>query len=1194
MSLQGTVWVPIGPSPISEGGAGDNGLVTAIKASPANPNIIYIGTAGGGVWRSSDGGNTWTPLFDRQISLAVGEPGALAIDPSNPSTIYVGTSGRLIFRTFDAVTTGAFNAVQAGVFKSTDEGASWILLGSGFPSNNTGNASQFAGHQCNVIIVDPANSNIVYLATDSGIFVSSDGGQNWQQGAGASGDTQSLVLDASSPVGARILYAGVTTQGVFESKDGGRNWTTILSGATSVLANALCPTPPCTPARSFGRFSVDLAPPTSPPNAAGVQVIYATMEGVPINNKPSDAPNPVGIFLSTDQGATWTKQSATGLGTATTYGGYCLIIVVDPASPGDGKKDILYFGALSQAVSKDSGNTFTGISGVHSDTHAFGFIPQPSATSSIVLCGTDGGLVMSTDAGSSWTTHNAGGLQTSLFYNIDVRPDATASVTVGALQDNSLETTSGGAGLGWTAGGNDGFSVAYDGSIASQVYGCENSGTTATQIIKSTDDGKSFSTSITPWGTTSDQGIYIAPVATDPSTGGIVYVLGNQNLWQSQDGGSTWRIVFPGVGGGGNDVNVASTTGNNVVLSVGNQVFVSTNALAATVGAPSGVTFSNVTRNLPTRNVARVAFDPADPSTIYAVVGGLNGGGSGTGHVFRTNVTASSWTDISPALNIPFSSLALDGSDTPATIYAGTEFGVLRSIDLGATWAILDDIHFPHVPVMDLALRNGILRAGTYGRGVFAFAKPTGPAAAVNLEHGLNFGTICEGPNYLTLTVFNVGVADLVISSVQRLMGSTSFSVLSTPDTPVVVAAGEDIEFTVVYNPTIAAGPEKAIIRISSNDPAAPFVDLAVVGTQGTPALATAIANSGAFGNVCVGSFRDEELAINNKGVCPLAIKSITSSSGEFLAPGVAAYPLTVNPGCSLEVAIRFQPTSFGAKAGTLTVLSNDPAGPHNVAISGIAPAPRLVLMFADAGNFGATCVGSFTDKPLTLANSGPCTLTITSMTSSSDDFGVPEVLAYPLTIAAGVSIEVPIRFQPISFGAKSGMISVLSDDPGGAGTLAVSGTAPSGRIAVTGSLCFGGVKACCRAERTLTICNTGDCKLHIISVAFKRKNRHWKLVNNPFPATLHPGSCLSVVIRYKATERCPRCCELVIVSDDPVTRVKTLDVMAYTIWKECCCKDCCDECKKGCCEKSHSECCCQGRADDCCEEDDDDDDEEK
>ena len=181
-----------------------------------------------------------------------------------------------------------------------------------------------------------------------------------------------------------------------------------------------------------------------------------------------------------------------------------------------------------------------------------------------------------------------------------------------------------------------------------------------------------------------------------------------------------------------------------------------------------------------------------------------------------------------------------------------------------------------------------------------------------------------------------------------------------------------------------------------------------------------------------------------------------------------------------------------------------------------------------------------------------------------------------------------PIRFQPGSFGTKAATITITSDDPASPKTINISGNAPSGKLAVTGSTSFGGVKACCCAERTISICNVGECRLHITSVAFKRKNRHWKLINNPFPATLHPGSCLGVVIRYKATEKCPRCCELVITSDDPTTPIKILDVLAYTIWNNCGCKQCCDDCRKGCCEKRHNEQCCEARYDVCCDDDED------
>jgi hypothetical protein len=156
-----------------------------------------------------------------------------------------------------------------------------------------------------------------------------------------------------------------------------------------------------------------------------------------------------------------------------------------------------------------------------------------------------------------------------------------------------------------------------------------------------------------------------------------------------------------------------------------------------------------------------------------------------------------------------------------------------------------------------------------------------------------------------------------------------------------------------------------------------------------------------------------------------------------------------------------------------------------------------------------------------------------------------------------------------------------------------VSGDAPPGKLTVAGSTTFGGVTAGCCADRTLSICNTGECGLGVTSVRFRRRSRHWRLLNNPFPAKLRPGSCLPVVIQYRANKKCPRPCELVIESDDPATPVKFVEVLAYTIWNGClkegsdgCHKEDCDDCRKNCCDKHR--CCLQGYP--CCVDDDDDD----
>jgi hypothetical protein len=1145
LSLNGTVWAPIGPSPMNEGGGGDNGLVTAIAVNPNNNNVLYLGTAQGGVWRSGDAGNKWMPLFDHEPVLGIGEPAGIAIDPSNTDTIYVGTSNRVGSAEPDTI-----GQPTRGLFKSTDGGASWISLGSGFPAGNTGNASQFVNQTINVVIVDPANSNVLYLATTNGVFTSSDGGENWTAATGIGNDTRSLVLDLSTPANARVLFAGVSGSGVFRSTNGGRGFTQVLSATTPAVSGVLS-------GGSFNRVVVALAPPASPPNVNGVQVVYVTMSG------RGAAPDPVGVFVSTDQGINWTSQGAAGI-SGTTYNGYALDMAVDPASPGNGSNDILYFGCQNQFTSNNSGATFASHSVGHADTHTYTLVPPTGGAGTIAYCGSDGGISVSTDTGVTWARRNAGNLQTGLFYNVAVKPNATASVTAGALQDNQIQTTAGAASPAWNATfGGDGWDVAYDGGTPPVLY--TTSGGPATTVNFSNNDGQTFQPPITPpWTPADTGGFLLTQLAADSSASGIIYVSGAQNLWQRR--GGTWRIIA-GLGSSGN-VDVAPTNGNNVVIAAGSQVFVTTNALAATVGPPTGVVFTNITRNLSGRNVARAVFDPVDPTVIYAVVTGFSGGPAQ--NVFKTTVAAGSWTNISPSVDVPCGAIAVDGTTTPTTLYVGTDFGVIRSLDGGASWSVLDDIHFPRAPVFDLGFNPaaGVLRAATYGRGVFEFKTPTGRAIAVGLQDQLNFGSICSGPSYLTITVYNVGAANLIVSNVQVLVGSSDFSVLPTPPTPLTIDPGEEVTFTVSFNPAVAAGIETAIIRITSNDPTAPFVDVPATGSRGIGRLVTAIANAGDFGPVCLGSFADEPLVLNNSGQCPLSIFAVQSTSPDFLAPSVANFPMLVAPGTSSAVPVRFQPAALGSRSGTIRITSDDPSSPRTVAVLGFAPAPRLALAIADSGNFGRCCVGSFVDEPLTLANTGDCTLLVTAITSSAASFLMPEVLSFPLTIEAGNALSLPLRFEPTALGPATATITVTSNDPASPATIAVNGDAPSGRLAVSGSTMFGGVKCCRREERRVAICNVGDCLLAVRRVYLRRRHRHYRLLLNPFPAPVHPGACLDVVIQYHAVAHEPRSCELVIESDDPTCPERCIEVVAWTIW------ECCEEGRCKCREERREPCC--------------------
>jgi Abnormal spindle-like microcephaly-assoc'd, ASPM-SPD-2-Hydin/Fungal fucose-specific lectin/Galactose oxidase, central domain len=315
------------------------------------------------------------------------------------------------------------------------------------------------------------------------------------------------------------------------------------------------------------------------------------------------------------------------------------------------------------------------------------------------------------------------------------------------------------------------------------------------------------------------------------------------------------------------------------------------------------------------------------------------------------------------------------------------------------------------------------------------------PQIVVDLQDNLDFAIVCGGgPAYRTLTVFNVGNADLIVDTVSNIAGSGDFTVLPNPTTPLTIESGDEVDFTIEFTPTTTTF-ETATIRITSNDPVTPNVDVEATGTGGIAALETVIPDNGDFGNACLGSFVDELLTINNSGTCPLLISSITGSPG-FLAPSVLAYPLRVDSGDSIDVAIRFQPSNPGSTPGTITIVSNDPASPHVVPVLGAAPAPKANVIIADTGDFGEVRLGKFVDRDLVINNLGPCPLSVTGIVSSAPIFVTPQVVSFPLTVDGGDSIAVPIRFQPTNRGSAASTLTISSNDPGSPAVVNVSGTA--------------------------------------------------------------------------------------------------------------------------------------------------------
>jgi len=1045
-SVTGLVWKPIGPSGINAGSTVWNGRIDSISISPTNPSVIYIGATDGGIWKTINAGATWTPLTDHQPMLAIGEPGAIAIDPNNVDTVYVGTSSFL-------KVTGAQGTqlnTTIGILKTTDGGASWIVLGSGFPAGNNGNANQFVNQSIFGIAVDPANSANLYLAASTGLFFSTDSGQNWTLGTGGGGgQAESLAFDASSPVGNRTLFAGVNGVGIKRSIDGGNNWAQVLNTTTPAVATQLA----AHSGAGIGKIQVSLAP--SVGNAAGVQVVYATIEGTggdfPIPNDPYT--NILGIFETTDQGVTWTFQG-TGPNLA---GGVCQCfytntLAVDPGSPGDGINDILYWGGTDTWKSVNSGVSFADITnGIHADSHSWAFAP---GTPSIVYAGNDGGIWRSIDGGAIWTgtggppaTINAGGLQTGLLYHMDIKRNATADVTLGAFQDNGDNKWTGAPAWVNTLGG-DGLNVIFDLQSVATAYAIDNGGPNI-----STDSGSTWAdiTNNIPKDPHTNNQIqtFANAITVDPNNAGFLYFSGAANtsvpppmpavnnpgqLFQSENFGATWTQItnfaaFTNVGPSA----VAPANSNYLAVIDGNSLYITPNVLAAT---PSFFLIPGTT----SLAITRLAFDPNDPTVLYFVTAGFSGFPGG--HVFKVKfsvvagpmVLPVSITDVSPPIDVPFDGLALDGASSPTTIYAGSDLGVMRSVDGGVTWTTLDALHFPNAVVSDLQINPtaGVLRASTYGRGVFEFAAATGPVIAVNAQNNLEFGPTCAGSTVsLNLEVFNVGTTNLIVSSVLRQAGSTDFTVAPNPTTPVTISPDAHVDFTIQFTPTIV-GPQSATIAINSNDPGAPSTVLTATGSEGNGTIN--VTGSGNFGSsVCAGSLPPAQtLKINNTGTCNLDVASAVISCPDFTLVNPAEFPATISADSSLDVGVNFTPTSAGPKACTLTINSDDPNNPVVVIpLNATTPMGTALLTFPGGLTFPPTVIQASgacsAEPPVPVTNGGSCPVQINSIgltqASSPPDYALSGVPGLPINLGGGQQLgsgDLDLNFAPFTIARES------------------------------------------------------------------------------------------------------------------------------------------------------------------------------
>lgn len=694
-------WQNIGPAPMRSSAMGKQkidvaGRTRAIAIDPRDSAVIYIGAAQGGVWKSTNGGESWAPLSDDMPSLSIG---ALALDPKNPDIVYAGTG---------EPTLGGDNYYGAGILKSTNGGQSWSVIG----------ADTFAGMGVSKIIVDPTDSNLIYAASARtgvegpsfparGIFRSTNGGTSWEALLTCTEPScfgaNDFALATTNPT---TLFAGIHGYGIFASTDGGANW--------QLLANGL-PDP--------NQFQIQRVMLDASPNNPGV--VYASIH-VGIPNQYDGAV----LYKTTNGGQSWT-QLPIGPDNFNFCGQQCWYsheIAAHPTNP-----DIVLLGG--QAVYVDGGETLDKVHRIvvrvsnngqtltdlspnnspqttlHPDMHVIAFDPNNAQT---IWVGNDGGVFRSTDNGATWQARN-NGLATLQFTGFAVNQRNEAIIQGGLQDNNKAFTTNGGANRAWTATdvGDGGFAL-IDPFNPTIWYG-----TRFGVSFERNDQGESY---LGYWPILTngidrrDNALFYIPIAADSNTQGLFY-LGTNRVYQTTDRGNNWRAISPDLSNGQGSVSAITVAPGDP-----STIWAGTSDGNIAVSRNGGTTWTNVTKSpLPGRFVSRIAVPSGSPERAYVVYNGFNTHTpNAPGHVFTTVDGGNNWQNISSNLpDVPALSIVLDRNHS-GTIFIGTDTGVFKSENNGASWFPFNN-GMPNVAVVDLAFnaRSSILYAATHGRSVF-------------------------------------------------------------------------------------------------------------------------------------------------------------------------------------------------------------------------------------------------------------------------------------------------------------------------------------------------------------------------------------------------------------------------------------------------------------------------------------------
>ena len=667
-------WTWLGPGNIG-------GRVMALVCHPTVAGTMWAGSAGGGVWKTTNGGASWFPLDDFMACLSIA---CMVMDPQNPNIIYAGTG--------EGDT--AVDAIQgAGIFKTTDGGSSWARL----PATAAANFNFV-----NRLAICPTNNQILLAATGNrfkggGIYRSTDGGDIWVRTYNSGIGVTDVAFQPGGGAGGPCLASG----GTFSSSGGVGSFVIYSSDAGVTWTNA-------TGIPSGGRVEIAYAP-TTP------SIVYASEER-----------NGGELYRSTDGGHTFSPRN-----TGTAYfvetsgseqGWYDNCLWVDPTNP-----NILVVGGLNLFRSFDGGATLSDIGGysggTHPDQHV---IVQASTfngtTSRTVYFGNDGGVFSENDIyldsfffPSGWNNLN-NNLGITQFYGVAGDP-ATGGVA-GGTQDNGTIGWAAGAGTGnWSQLiGGDGTLVAIDASAAPQerLYyaqpqlqlGCDGL-FCSPEFLNGLGDYNSPSVN------------WVSPFLLDPANPHVMLV-GGLSVWRNDDlapiiaGATFFHSVKPPIPSGQPVSALAWAQLNPQVIWVGyndGSVYSTTDGLDAN---PVWSQQNLNSPNLPQRLCASITIDPNNVNTVYATFAGF-----ASGNVWRTEDGGTNWKDISANLPpVPVYSLVVN-PHLSSYLYAGTEIGVFGSDDGGATWSPSNDGP-ANVQVLQLTWAGDTLLAATHGRGCYS------------------------------------------------------------------------------------------------------------------------------------------------------------------------------------------------------------------------------------------------------------------------------------------------------------------------------------------------------------------------------------------------------------------------------------------------------------------------------------------